>query len=205
MSAPSVNLAGVPSRVGGTLAAALGWLVLVLGLSLALGAGLLFWALFRIMALALAFALPMALVALGVGVTLLLVSRYLGRRGALRWREAREQALLAFAAQCGSCTAAEGGRALGISVAEADRILTDVAKREPERLAVDVGDDGKVRYRPLEGIARDYPDSGGRAYGRGVRVSDEVARDDGNGEEDEVAFESDESVNGGATRGRRRV
>jgi hypothetical protein len=222
MSAPSVNLAGLPSKAGGTFAAALGGLVLVVGLSLALSAGLLLWAVFHITAVALALALPMAFVALGVGVTLLLLSRYLGRRGALARREAHEQALIAWAAQRGSCTAQEAGRAIGIAAAEADRILTDVAKREPERLALDVGDDGQVRYRPLRVPADDRPDgrwgrfvaplelpqrqdSGGGVQGVGVRISAESVRVDGFSAEVVDGLEGGEPAEGGSTRGKRRV
>jgi enoyl-CoA hydratase/carnithine racemase len=217
MSAPSVNLAGVPSKVGGTLAAVVGWVVLVFGLAWALGAGLLLWAIFRVAAVALAVALPMAFIALGVGVTLVLVSRHLRRRGALRRREAHEEALLEWAAQRGSCTSEEAGRALGIPTLDADRILTDVAKKEPERLAMDVGDDGMVRYRPLidEGGASRPPSSSPRefegagpwprrdAYSGDVRVSDDAGRDQSFSAEDDGSYDQGEDRD--ATRGRRRV
>jgi enoyl-CoA hydratase/carnithine racemase len=201
MSAPSVNLAGVPSNVGGTFAAIVGWLVLVFGLAWALGAGLLLWAIFRVVAVALAVALPIALIALGIGVTMLLVSRYLRRRGALRRRDAHEHALMAWAAQSGSCTAEEAGRALGIPAPESDHILTDVAKRQPERLAMDVGDDGMVRYRPLGGFEGDRPGKRGDTPPCGVRISDEAARDQEYGTE----IEGDQDAEDGVTRGRRRV
>jgi hypothetical protein len=86
-------------------------------------------------------------------------------------------------------------------VGEADHILTDVAKREPERLAMDIGDDGMVRYRPLVGSDGDRPGPRGNAFAREVRISDEAARDQDHGAE----IEGDEGVEDGVTRGRRRV
>ena len=217
MSAPSVNLAGVPSKLGGTLAAVVGWLVLVFGLAWALGAGLLLWAIFHVTAVALAVALPMAFIALGVGVTMVLVSRHLRTRGALRRREAREEGLLAWAAQRGSCTSEEAGRALGMSALEADRILTDVAKKEPERLAMDVGDDGMVRYRPLREFEGGGPGSRRDVYTREVRIADDAGQDHSFRADDEESFDeideggasqpplSSPDEDAGVTRGRRRV
>jgi hypothetical protein len=146
LSSPSVNLAGKPSRVGGVVASVAGWLVLLLGGSFALGIGLLFAA-FEAVAFGLAIAAPVALVSLILGVVLVRRGGALRRAGALTERSTREQALLALAAHRGTVTAVDAAHALGTSVAEADAMLTDLAKRDPDRVAVDVDDDGVVRYR----------------------------------------------------------
>jgi hypothetical protein len=52
-----------------------------------------------------------------------------------------------MAAQRGAVTARDAAQALSTSVAEADAMLTDLAKRDPERVAVDVDDQGVLWYR----------------------------------------------------------
>jgi hypothetical protein len=146
LSSASVNMAGKPSRVGGTFAVVLGWVVLALGGSTALGVVLLLLAL-SWPAGALAIGLPIALVTLITGVLLVKSGRSLQASGADAERETRAQALLAMAAQRGAVTAREAAQALSTSVAEADAMLTELAKREPERVAVDVDDQGVLWYR----------------------------------------------------------
>jgi len=146
LSSPSVNMAGRPSRVGGTVAVVMGWLVLVFGGSIALGLGLLFGA-FHLLALALALSLPVALASLFLGVGLVRRGGALSREGMLAEQRTAEQALLAVVAHRGSITAADAARALNVGVAQADAMLTGLAKREPDLLAVDVDDQGVIWYR----------------------------------------------------------
>jgi hypothetical protein len=146
LSNPSVNLAGKPSRVGGIVASVVGWIVLVLGGSMALGIELLFAA-FGAALLGAAFALPVAIVSLVFGIVLVRRGGSLSRSGLAEERATREQALLELVAHRGSVTAAEAAQTLGVTVAQADAMLTDFAKRDPDRLAVDVDDQGVVRYR----------------------------------------------------------
>jgi hypothetical protein len=146
LSNPSVNLAGKPSRLGGIVASVIGWVVLVLGGSIALGIELLFAA-FDATLLGAAFALPVAIVSLVLGIVLVRRGGSLRRSGLAEERATREQALIELVAHRGSVTAADAAQALGVSVAEADARLTDFAKRDPDRLAVDVDDQGVVRYR----------------------------------------------------------
>jgi hypothetical protein len=141
-----VNLAGKSSRVGGTFARVLGWVVLVCGGSLALAVGLLALAL-QAGAVGLAFALPIAIVALVLGIALVRSGRSMNLSGVEAERATREQALLSLAAHRGAVTAIEAARALGVGVAEADAMLTVLAKGQPERVAVDVDDQGVVWYR----------------------------------------------------------
>jgi hypothetical protein len=147
LSSPSVNLAGKPSKVGGALASVAGALVLVVGLSLALGLGLLLYALITA-AVALAVAIPIAIAVLVIGIALVRSGRLLTRSGSDAQRATRERALLELAAHRGGVTAADAARALDMGISEADAMLTAMAKREPERLTIDVDDQGVVWYRP---------------------------------------------------------
>lgn len=156
LSSASVNLAGKPSRVGGTFAVVLGWLVLVLGGTTALGVVLLLLAL-SWPAGALAIGLPIALVTLITGILLVKSGRSLQASGEDAERATRTQALLAMAAQRGAVTAREAAQLLGTSVADADAMLTDLAKREPERVAVDVDDQGVVWYRVAPAAGEPIP------------------------------------------------
>jgi hypothetical protein len=147
LSGPSVNLAGTPAKVGGAFARVAGVLALIVGLSAALGVWLLAFAL-STPGIALAFALPIALIALGLGGVLLGGAYKLRRVGDDAEMGTRESALVGLAAQKGGVTAADAARTVGMTVAEADAILTSVAKRQPERLSVDIDDQGAIWFRP---------------------------------------------------------
>jgi hypothetical protein len=146
LSSPSVNLAGKSSRVGGTFASVLGWLVLAGGGSLALGVFLLFLA-FQAVAVGAAIALPIALMVLVMGIALVRSGRSLNVSGLEAERSTREQALFAMAAHRGGLTAVDAARGLGVGVAEADAMLTALAKGDPDRVSVDVDDQGVLWYR----------------------------------------------------------
>lgn len=98
-------------------------------------------------AVALAVALPVALVVLAMGIVLLRGGHILRKSAAIAQRATREQALLALAEQRGRITAGDASRALGIRVPEADALLTELAKLEPDRVSVEVDDRGLVWYR----------------------------------------------------------
>ncbi|HZU81771.1 MAG TPA: hypothetical protein VE987_02590, partial [Polyangiaceae bacterium] len=106
LSSPSLNLAGKTSQVGGAVAKAIGWLVLLVGLSIALGLGLIVHVLAGA-AIALGVALPVALIALVTGVALVTSGRSLSRSGTDAERSTRERALLELAAHRGAVTAGE--------------------------------------------------------------------------------------------------
>ncbi len=146
LSGPSLNMAGKPFRLGGAVVRAAGGVVLVGGLLVALiVAGLLY--VLAPLAAALAVAIPMASLSAVIGLALLLGGRRMGRSGDLEEHAIRQRALLSLAEERTTVTALEAAHALGISAVEADRLLTDIAKREPDRMVVDVDEQGVVRYR----------------------------------------------------------
>ena len=118
-------------------------------------------------AVGLAIAGPMALLVLVIGIALVRSGRSLGRSGDAAARTTREQALLAVAAHRGRVTAVEAARALGVGTAEADALLTALAKRDPDRVAVDVDDQGVVWYRVSAAPGEPLPRV---RVGEGVRV-----------------------------------
>lgn len=146
LSGVSVNLAGKPSRLGGGIARALGWVTLVLGGSAVLGITLLLLALGWPMG-ALAIGLPLAIVTFVVAFALLRGGRSLADAAEQTEMAARLQAVLAMASHRGAVTAREVAQGLGMGVADADALLTALAKREPDRVAMDVDDQGVVWYR----------------------------------------------------------
>ncbi len=159
LATPSINLAGKPSQMGGAVASVAGWLVLLVGLSIALGIGLLLWAIFSGIVAA-AVALPFALIAGAVGFLLLRSGSSLRRSGADAERATLDQALLSMAGHHGPVNAVDAARLLNVTVAAADAMLTELAKREPERIAVDVDDQGVVWYRVARAFAEAPPPDG---------------------------------------------
>jgi hypothetical protein len=124
----------------------MGWVLVLLGTSLALGIALLFGAVHAAL-VGLALSLPLLAVSLILGLVLIRRGGSLDRAGIRAEQETRAQALLGLMGHRGAVTARDAAHALGVSIAEADQELTDLAKREPDRVAVDVDDEGVVRYR----------------------------------------------------------
>lgn len=175
LSSASVNLAGKPSRAGSTLATVMGWLVLIFGGSSALGVALLLMAFGWSMG-ALAFGLPIALVSLFIGIVLLRSGSSLAASATRSENETLRQAMLAMAAHKGAVTARDAAQALGMSVAQADALLTQLAKSDPERVGVDVDDQGNVWYRVAARPGEALPGMPRVRVGDGPRVdaSDEA-------------------------------
>lgn len=175
LSGASVNLAGKPSRVGGAVATVAGGLVMVFGVTVALASALLLLALGRPIG-AIGFGVVVTLATLVAAIALVRRGKSLARSAADTEAELRTQAVLAMAAHRGAVTARDAAQALGTSVAEADAMLTELAKRDPERVAVDVDDQGNVWYRvaarPGEAIPRMRVDAQVRVDDPGAREAD---------------------------------
>jgi hypothetical protein len=146
-SGTPVSAAGQPSKVGGSVAGVLGWLVLFFGLSTAVAVGAFFQWLIVGGVVGWAIGLPIGIITLIIGLGLILGGKRLKKSGVEREREVKEQAILALAAQRqGSVTVRETARALAILDEEADALLTAMAKRPDGRVSLEVDDDGTLRY-----------------------------------------------------------
>lgn len=165
---PSVNLAGRPSKVGGLFAKAAGWTVLVVGLALAALTVAFFQWIFPEGAAGWYLGTPLGLIAAGIGGSLLYGARSLEKTGSNQERRIHEKAVWAFAQnRRGVVSAAEVARSVGITDEQADTLLTDLAKSQPEQVTVDVDDEGNISYRFL---AFAPPDVGFRVGTPRVRV-----------------------------------
>lgn len=143
----SVTYAGQPAKVGGIAATLAGWLVLVLGLSLALLVGLLLQSIWPASFVGWAFGIPIAALTLFFGVLLLLGGRRLRRHGGETRRSVQLAAIRSLVAhRGGSVTTAEAARALDVTEAEADELLTEFAKDAKASVSVDVDEYGVLRY-----------------------------------------------------------
>jgi len=142
-----VNLAGQPSKVGGTVARVFGWIVLAAGLgTAALLAGLI--ALLGGGEAALIVGGPIALITAIVAYALFRGGKELKKSGDVEEQATRQQAIYGLAGTRGGVLKAwDVAQALQMSPKEADDILTTMAKEQPDHVTVDVDDEGNVLYR----------------------------------------------------------
>jgi len=146
-TAKSLNFAGKPSRIGGIAARVVGWSIAVVGSAIAAGFGLLIQTIFPGGYAGLAVALPMALISLFFGLGLVFGGRKLSQHGEDKERAAKEQTIVALANhRNGSVTAADVARSLSIPEAQADAILTEMAKDPNGNVSLDLDDDGGIHY-----------------------------------------------------------
>jgi hypothetical protein len=141
----AVNVAGRPARVGATVAAALGWLVLFGGGFFALLLG----GLVSLVSAQAGLFVGGAVggISLLVWLALILGGNRLRRAGDDRTQSAQERVLHALAAQRGGAlTARQAARALSIPEEEADALLTAMAKRHDGRVTLEVDDGGGISY-----------------------------------------------------------
>jgi hypothetical protein len=142
----SVNLAGKPAAVGGTVAHVIGWVVLGVGVALALGLGLLFSLITPTAGVAVGATL--GIIALTFGLVLVLGGRKLQRSGAADQKGARAQAVFALAGHRGGVlTALDVSQAIGVSPEDADALLTDLAKTQPDHCALELDEHGAIYFR----------------------------------------------------------
>jgi hypothetical protein len=143
----SVNMAGKPSSVGGTVAGVFGWLMLLGGLGVA-GVLATIFALLHFPILALAVGGPIGLLALLIGGGLVMGGKKLRTRGATEQKDTRVEAIFALAqTRNGILLAADVARALAIPVDEADALLTTLAKTDSDHVSLEINDDGGMYYR----------------------------------------------------------
>lgn len=178
-------MAGKPSKIGGVVTGVLGWLVLLFGLSIALGLGVLFYVLWKPLVV---LAAVLMAISLGIGIPLVWGGRALRRSGTDVERHTREQALLSLLSQQGRVSAARAAGALGVRVEEADALLTALAKGQPDRVALDVDEDGTVWYR---GAALAYTPASAWAAPARMRVDAPAAGEHGEGEAEAESEEAE--------------
>lgn len=190
-SAKSVNLAGQPSKIGGSVAKFFGWLILGGGLLLALSLGIFFQLLIPAGAVGYAFGIPIGLVSLVVGLLVLFGGKKLETSGIETERAAKFDAIWGMAvARGGVVTALDVGRSLNMPVDGADQILTEMTKKHPEYVSIEVDDNGNLFYK-LTGVAEQQGARFGVKYrveadGR-VRIADELA--DGRAAQEQAEWE----------------
>ncbi|MEO7330440.1 MAG: hypothetical protein ABI193_17830 [Minicystis sp.] len=142
-----VNVAGKPSTVGGSVAGVFGWVVLLGGLTVAAMLGALLQAIFTAGIVGYVFGIPIALLSLVMGLSLIFGGRKLRQSGEAKSKSAHEEAIFAIAQRRqGTVLAADVARALSMTEAEADALLTDLAKRPDGKVTLEVDDNGELRY-----------------------------------------------------------
>jgi hypothetical protein len=195
LSSTTVNAAGRPAQVGGSLARVLGWMALVGGSLAGLTVGAILQAIFPLGIAGYVVGGAIFGVAALIGVLALTGGRKLHTHGLTAEREARERAVTALARrQQGMVTPAEAAQAMNVSPEIADEVLTAMAKRPETAVSLEVEDDGRLVYHfamfrprtrvaPIEPGRREQP-----VDGAGVRVGDV-----GQAERDEWAAADDEA------------
>ena len=146
-SGKALAFAGQPSKLGGRLGQALGVSVLVVGLLLAAVLTLFFQLLWPAANIGYALGSPIALISLVLGALFLFSSRRLRRSGADAERQARVEAIYALAVnRGGALTAADAARSLQLYAPAVDTLLSDLAKTQPEHVALEFDDQGQTFY-----------------------------------------------------------
>ncbi len=147
LSSTPLNFAGTPAKVGGIAAKVFGVGVLVSGLFTALLLGLVLQAIFPAFWLGYAVGIPIALLSLVVGGGALFGGWRLGQRGRQQVAAAQLETIRGMARhQRGVVKAREVAASLRISEAQADAILTDLAKTPEENVGVDLDENGELLY-----------------------------------------------------------
>ncbi len=148
LTGASVNLAGQPSKIGGTVARGFGWATLAGGWSFAALVGFVIWA---VSSFSPAFWVATGLIGFFsslVGWMLLRSGKQLVQSGAVSEQATKTQAVLALAAaRGGTLVAWDVARALDVTPQEADELLTKLAKEQLDLVKVDIDDEGRVLYR----------------------------------------------------------
>jgi hypothetical protein len=144
----SVNLAGQPSKVGGTVARVFGWMVLAGGWIVASLLALLIGVVLEAGATALWVAGPIALLSSLIAYFILRGGKALQKSGDDEELAMKTHAIFALAnTRGGILSAVDVAQALSVSVEAGDALLTKLAKEQHELVSVDIDDQGNVLYR----------------------------------------------------------
>ncbi|MCK6586495.1 MAG: hypothetical protein L6Q76_02815 [Polyangiaceae bacterium] len=146
LSGSSVNLAGKPAKIGGTLTGAAGAAVLFVGAILSLGFGFLFSLISTTAGLAIG--LTMGVLTLVMAFSLFFGGRLLWKQGEAEKSQTKEQAIFALAhVRGGILRAREAAEALNLPEGMADAELLALARTQPERVTLELDDSGDIYYR----------------------------------------------------------
>jgi hypothetical protein len=189
-SGKALNLAGQPSKVGGTVASVFGWIVLVIGLAVGLGLMLMLQLLIPSAVIGYALGGFISVVTLAVGLLLLFGGSKLKTSGDQAQREAQMEAVYALAVnRGGAVTALDVGRSLNMAMQQADTLLTAMTKTYPEHVSVEVDENGSLYYQ--------FVGKHGRPFGMKFRVAEDGRVQQQNeleaGEEQQAAWERAQS------------
>ena len=148
LSGSAVQLAGQGTKVGGVVAKTFGWIVLAIGSLAGFSImGLLQWAITEGV-LGYLIGGPILLITWIFAGVLLWSGKSLKQTGESAEHAAQEKAILALAEnKKGLVGAIDVSRGLDVTLAEADKILTRMAKASPDSMAVDLGEHGEIVYR----------------------------------------------------------
>ncbi len=143
----AVNLAGQPSKVGGSVARVLGWIVLAVGLLVALMIGALLQAIFPAGVAGFVIGGVIAIVATILGTVLVRGGKTLHTSGDAKERSTRAQAVFALAQNRGGVLSAlDVSQALSLPFPVADNLLTRLAKEDGDQVKLEVDDNGAITY-----------------------------------------------------------
>jgi len=146
--AKSVNMAGQTSQVGGTLTRVVGWTIFFGGLGISLVVFGILAAIVPALWIAVSVGLPLALLTALASYALIRSGRTLEQTGASEQRSTRIEAVIALAHnRRAPLSASDVSASLGIGFAQADALLTELAKKHPDLVAVEIDDKGGVFYR----------------------------------------------------------
>lgn len=154
-SGRAVNLAGQPSKVGGTVAKTLGWVVLIVGFSLAFCIAVVLQLLIPQANIGYALAFPLVFFSLGIGLFLLFGGKKLRSSGLDAERAARIEAVYALAVhRGGAVTPLDVARSLSVSVQAAETLLTELTKEHPDFVSLEVDEQGSLFYLFVQNQSR---------------------------------------------------
>jgi hypothetical protein len=157
LSAAGVNLAGKPAKLGGKVAAVVGWSVLGVSLAIALVVGALLQAIFAGAFIGWTVGLVIAAMGGAAAWALLMGGKFLQKTGDRAAVDARRGAVRALAEnQKGILRVPMVAQALGLKPAEAETLLTDMAKDPETGMTLEIDADGKLYFRVLE-LATEAP------------------------------------------------
>ncbi len=200
LTGSSVNMAGQPSRVGGTVAKVFGWIVLGAGMFVALVLGFFFQWLWPAGYAGIAIGGLVAFITAAVSLLLLRGGKSLQKSGAEEAKFTREKAIFALAAHRGGVlTSFDAATALGMRPEEADSLLTDLAKTKSDQVSLELDDAGSIYFRFPQMLGWQPPVGGPVRVDPSVapsRVATETAQ---SGEPLEVEIEPPPSYRAGRT------